>query len=82
MFKGLQDRTMPCWMSHGDSAEALPPGFDVIGSTENTEIAAIARPEKKLYGLQFHPEVEHTPRENRSLKIFCLTSADASPTGP
>lgn len=79
LFKGLKDRTMPCWMSHGDSAEALPPGFDTIGSTENTEIAAIARPEKKLYGLQFHPEVEHTPKGKQILENFLFEICGCKP---
>lgn len=55
MGTGLQ-----CWMSHGDSAMELPENFVVTASTENTPIAAIAHHEKKFYGLQFHPEVEHS----------------------
>ncbi|MFA5905736.1 MAG: glutamine-hydrolyzing GMP synthase [Desulfobacula sp.] len=49
-----------CWMSHGDSAMELPENFLITASTENTPIAAIANHEKKFYGLQFHPEVEHS----------------------
>ncbi|NOX32598.1 MAG: glutamine-hydrolyzing GMP synthase [Deltaproteobacteria bacterium] len=49
-----------CWMSHGDSAVELPDNFVVTASTKNTPIAAIANHEKKLYGLQLHPEVEHS----------------------
>jgi len=56
-----------CWMSHGDSAEKLPPGFVVTASTENTKVAAIANHAKKFYGLQLHPEVEHSV--NGSLMI-------------
>ena len=57
-------------MSHGDSIKKLPPGFVAIGSTENTPIAAAANAEKKLYGLQFHPEVEHTPGGREIIKNF------------
>ncbi|MBA3009697.1 MAG: glutamine-hydrolyzing GMP synthase [Proteobacteria bacterium] len=56
-----------CWMSHGDSAEELPPDFVVTASTENTKIAAIANHTKRFYGLQLHPEVEHSV--NGSLMI-------------
>ncbi len=59
-----------CWMSHGDSIKKLPEGFTVLASTENTEIAAIVYDSKKLYGLQFHPEVEHTPMGKKMLKNF------------
>ncbi len=56
-----------CWMSHGDSAVELPHGFVVTASTPNTPIAAIAHHTKKLFGLQLHPEVEHSV--NGSLMI-------------
>ncbi len=56
-----------CWMSHGDSAKELPEGFVITASTENTKIAAIANHDKKFYGLQLHPEVEHSV--NGSLMI-------------
>ena len=48
------------WMSHGDSVTQLPPGFDILAHTDNTRCAAIANPEKHLYGVQFHPEVVHS----------------------
>ena len=48
------------WMSHGDSCESLPEGFDILAHTENTPCAAIADHDKKLYGVQFHPEVIHS----------------------
>ena len=69
LFKGLADRTT-CWMSHGDSITKLPPGFKITGSTENTPIAAASNPRRKLYGLQFHPEVEHTPRGKKIIHNF------------
>ena len=48
------------WMSHGDKVVAMPPGFTRIASTETTEFAAMADERRKFYGLQFHPEVNHT----------------------
>jgi GMP synthase (glutamine-hydrolysing) len=52
---------LPVWMSHGDRIETLPPGFSVVAQTDNSPIAAMAQPGRRLYGLQFHPEVIHTP---------------------
>jgi len=63
-------RSTKCWMSHGDSIKELPEGFIITASTENTEIAAIVHNSKKFYGLQFHPEVEHTPLGKEMLKNF------------
>ncbi|WP_300458507.1 glutamine-hydrolyzing GMP synthase [Desulfobacula sp.] len=59
LFKDM-DTGFQCWMSHGDSALELPDNFVVTASTKNTAIAAIANHEKKFYGLQLHPEVEHS----------------------
>ena len=63
----------PCWMSHGDSTSNLPEGFKVTASTENTKIAAVENSQKKLYGLQFHPEVIHTPEGKKMLKNFLFS---------
>ena len=60
------------WMSHGDEAEEIPPGFKVIGHTEKTKAAAIASEEKSVYGIQFHPEVIHTEQGTEILKNFVL----------
>ncbi|MCD4678529.1 MAG: glutamine-hydrolyzing GMP synthase [Desulfobacula sp.] len=59
-----------CWMSHGDSAIEVPENFVITASTENTSIAAIANHEKKLYGLQFHPEVEHSINGSLMIRHF------------
>ena len=64
------DRKTQCWMSHGDSIVELPPGFVTTASTGNTPIAAIHDSGRKLYGLQFHPEVEHTPQGKKMLRSF------------
>ncbi len=49
------------WMSHGDSVTTMPPGFELLAHTENTPCAAIANHERKLYGVQFHPEGSSFP---------------------
>jgi len=69
LFAGMENQ-FQCWMSHGDSTKKIPDGFVVTASTQNTEIAAIAWPEKKLFGLQFHPEVEHTENGTAIIKNF------------
>ncbi len=69
LFYGIRAVT-PCWMSHGDSASQLPEGFKITASTENTTAAAVENPKRKLYGLQFHPEVSHTPQGKKILSNF------------
>ncbi len=59
LFKGLPD-SVEVWMSHGDRVESLPEGFESIGQTDNSALAAIGN-DKGIFGLQFHPEVAHTP---------------------
>lgn len=70
----LPDSISECkvWMSHGDSVTALPDGFEVVGSTKSVTFAAVQAEAKKLYGLQFHPEVEHTEHGIEILKEFVL----------
>ncbi|MBK8482270.1 MAG: glutamine-hydrolyzing GMP synthase [Proteobacteria bacterium] len=58
------------WMSHGDRVEALPAGFSVAASSENAPVAAAWNPERRVYGVQFHPEVAHTPRGEAILANF------------
>ncbi len=58
------------WMSHGDRIEGLPQGFAVVAQTDNSPIAAMAHPGRRLYGLQFHPEVIHTPRGADIIRNF------------
>jgi len=59
-----------CWMSHQDLIGDLPLNFKVIAHSENTKVAAIANREKKIYGVQFHPEVSHTPLGKKLLENF------------
>ncbi|CAD6513860.1 GMP synthetase (glutamine aminotransferase) [metagenome] len=65
-------KSVRAWMSHGDEAEQIPPGFKVIGHTESAKAAAIASEEKSIYGIQFHPEVVHTEQGTEILKNFVL----------
>jgi GMP synthase (glutamine-hydrolysing) len=64
------------WMSHGDHLTKMPIGFQEIGFTENSPIAAIAHKEKKIYGLQFHPEVFHTTHGKKMLSNFLFNICD------
>ena len=57
-------------MSHGDEAEQIPSGFQVIGHTTSAKAAAIASEEKSIYGIQFHPEVVHTEQGMKFSKIL------------
>ena len=79
IFYGTNTIT-PCWMSHGDSISHLPEGFKVTASTENTKIAAVENSHKKFYGLQFHPEVIHTPEGKRILKNFLFRACQCKKT--
>lgn len=65
-------QSVRAWMSHGDEAEKIPPGFHVIGHTESAKAAAIASIEKPIFGIQFHPEVVHTEQGTEILKNFVL----------
>lgn len=58
------------WMSHGDRVTALAPGFEVIGTSPNAPIAMIADESRQFYGVQFHPEVHHTPNGRTMLENF------------
>ena len=69
LFAGLAGRQR-VWMSHGDRVSELPPGFAALADTLQCGIAAMARPDRGLYGIQFHPEVAHTPNGLRMLCNF------------
>jgi len=69
LFRDI-DSTTVCWMSHTDCVQSLPEGFRVIAHTESCPVAAIEHPEKKLYGVQFHPEVVHTQKGKEMLRNF------------
>jgi GMP synthase (glutamine-hydrolysing) len=78
LFKDTpEDQTV--WMSHRDSVVAPPEGSRVVAGSPSTPIAAFEAPERKLYGVQFHPEVVHTPHGMEVLKNFLYEIADAPP---
>ncbi len=60
LFQDLPDRDLTVWMSHGDTVSDVPPGFAIIGETDDCKIAAMQHLGRRLFGLQFHPEVVHT----------------------
>ncbi len=75
--------SLQVWMSHGDRVEQLPAGFASIAASANSPLAAIADEERRIYGLQFHPEVVHTPQGGAILDNFvkgvCGCSGDWTP---
>ncbi len=75
IFSGLESSLMT-WMSHGDSVLTLPDGFQIIAHTARTPIAAIANEEKKIYGVQFHPEVVHSEKGMEILANFVYRIAN------
>jgi len=78
LFAGLGS-SLEVWMSHGDRIDALPPGFVVLCHSENSPVAAMADVKRRLYGLQFHPEVAHTPSGIEILRNFCLRICECRP---
>ncbi len=79
LFPGLEDR-LTCWMSHGDAVVRLPAGFVALAHTDSGTIAAAGDPERRLYGLQFHPEVSHTPWGGEVLRAFLYGVCGCRPT--
>ena len=71
IFKGLPNKSV-AWMSHGDHTSQIPEGFKVCGYTKNCENAAIVNEKKNFYGVQFHPEVEHTKYGKEIIKKFLV----------
>jgi GMP synthase (glutamine-hydrolysing) len=83
LFRGLPRRTLTVWMSHGDTVVEVPPAFEVIGETGDCKIAAMQHSGRRLFGLQFHPEVVHTEFGTEIYRNFvfdvCGCSADWDP---
>jgi GMP synthase (glutamine-hydrolysing) len=79
LFAGL-DRNQPVWMSHGDSITRLPDGFRATAQTDSSPFAGLIDPDRNLYGIQFHPEVIHTPGGREVLRNFVLGIVGARPT--
>jgi GMP synthase (glutamine-hydrolysing) len=76
LFQGLED-DMEVWMSHGDKLSHLPDKFTTVATTSNAPFAGMAHTEKKYYGIQFHPEVTHTPQGKTLLKNFAVDICQA-----
>ncbi|MEM7342978.1 MAG: glutamine-hydrolyzing GMP synthase [Chloroflexota bacterium] len=71
LFNQLRaSNTLSVWMSHGDRVTQLPTGFEILAKTSNAPYAAIGQTARHLYGLQFHPEVTHTPQGKALLQAF------------
>jgi GMP synthase (glutamine-hydrolysing) len=79
LFHGLNPELV-CWMSHGDTVEAPPPGFIVTAVTPSTPVAAMADRERRLFGVQFHPEVVHTPWGTEIIRNFLFGFCGAKGT--
>ena len=79
LFAGIE-REQPVWMSHGDSISRLPEGFHATAQTDSTPYAGLVDASRNLYGIQFHPEVVHTPRGRDVLRNFVVGIAGVSPT--
>jgi GMP synthase (glutamine-hydrolysing) len=79
LLTNVEDGTT-MWMSHGDSVTHMPPGFELLAHTENTPCAAIADHVKKLYGVQFHPEVVHSLGGLSLIRNFVYHICDCEPT--
>ncbi len=91
LLKGLEDFTTPddhddpshctlnVWMSHGDKVTVLPPGFQIMASTPSCPIAGMADEVRRFYGVQFHPEVTHTPQGQALLSRFVRDICGATP---
>jgi GMP synthase (glutamine-hydrolysing) len=75
----LGSQTQRVWMSHGDRTETPPPGFDILASSDNSPIAAMGDPQAKRYGLQFHPEVRHTPNGVEIIRAFVIDVCGCEP---
>jgi GMP synthase (glutamine-hydrolysing) len=79
LFSGIA-REQPVWMSHGDSITSLPAGFHSTAESGSTAFAGLEAPERHLYGIQFHPEVAHTPKGRDVLRNFVVGIAGISPS--
>ncbi len=79
LFGGIEGE-QPVWMSHGDSILRPPEGFHATAQTDSTPYAGLADPSRNLYGIQFHPEVVHTPRGRDVLRNFVVEIAGVRPS--
>lgn len=75
-----QPQIQVCWMSHGDQVVKAPAGFEVLASTQTTPVAAFESKEKKIFGVQWHPEVKHSEQGQRVLENFLYQGAGLTPS--
>ena len=84
LFLGIEElrhhMTIQVWMSHGDRIEEMPPGFASIAQSPNSPVAAMGNAGRTVYGVQFHPEVAHTPKGKEILANFLFRVCGLSPT--
>ena len=81
LFDGFDPaETATVWMSHGDHIESVPPGFRITAASEGNPLAAFEHESRPIYGVQFHPEVAHTPRGRELLANFLFKVCGASPS--
>jgi GMP synthase (glutamine-hydrolysing) len=70
LLQDIDKEDVRVWMSHGDRLHQLPPGFSILAHSDNSPVAAMGDPERRFYGVQFHPEVAHTPCGRTVLENF------------
>ena len=75
-----QPQIQVCWMSHGDQVVKAPAGFEVLASTQTTPVAAFESKEKKIFGVQWHPEVKHSEQGQKVLENFLYQGAGLTPS--
>jgi GMP synthase (glutamine-hydrolysing) len=78
LFQGLEPE-QTVWMSHGDRVERLAPGLEIIGSSDSSPVGAVRDRERKIFGVQFHPEVNHTPKGKEILANFLFRICGLKP---
>ena len=80
LFRGFEkDAGWTVWMSHGDRIEQMPEGFEVLAGSKNSPVAAMADPSRRFFGVQFHPEVAHTPEGPKILANFLFHICGCEP---
>ena len=80
LFSGISGQRIPVWMSHGDNVSKTPDGFEVTACTDRLPVSAMADRGRRLFGLQFHPEVVHTPAGKDIIANFLFQFCGCSPS--